>query len=201
AFPGIQWYREEYYRPQVEAYAARRGLSRAEVEAELDELMNQELVAHMVETWVSGEARYGSTIETLLQRLMDVLAAIARVLNRHGFHVLTDLVEARDADAILTAAFSGQMAGRPQQRRIPGRSSAAAAGAPRGLFTSQLDTVLSSLKPTDSVTADTLSKRGVKRAEIEARGLLGLLSDGKSAKVSDLREVAGKNRVEVREKK
>jgi hypothetical protein len=66
-------------------------------------------------------------------------------------------------------------------------------------FYSGLDEALKGFKPTDSVTADTLAKRGVKKAELEARGLSDLLSEGKSAKVSDLQKVAGENRVEVRE--
>lgn len=67
-------------------------------------------------------------------------------------------------------------------------------------FTSRLDEVLSTFRPTDTVTLDTLSKKGVKKAELEARGLSDLL-DGKGAKVSDLQEVAGKNRVEVKDVK
>jgi N12 class adenine-specific DNA methylase/predicted kinase len=116
AYPGLQRYRSHYRNLN----ATQRGLTGATLEAETNEFMDQELVAHMAETYVSGQARYGKTIEALLDRLLEALAAIARVLNRHGIHVLTDLVEAQDTKAILDAAFSGQMADRPQVPRQPG---------------------------------------------------------------------------------
>lgn len=57
-------------------------------------------------------------------------------------------------------------------------------------YYSKLDEVLGGLKPTDTVTMDTLAKRGVKAAEIEARGLSPFVADGKGAKVSDLQKSA-----------
>jgi N12 class adenine-specific DNA methylase/predicted kinase len=116
AFSGLETYRA-YNRREIQS---KLGLTGEALEAETREWMDQELVAHMVETYVSGKARYGAAIEALIDRLLEALAAIARVLNRHGIHVLSDLVEERDANAILDAAFSGQMAERPQQRRQPG---------------------------------------------------------------------------------
>lgn len=64
-------------------------------------------------------------------------------------------------------------------------------------YYSKLDEVLGSLRPTDTVTMDTLAKRGVKAAEIEARGLSPFIADGKGAKVSDLQ--GGAQSVQVRE--
>jgi hypothetical protein len=80
-----------------------------------------------------------------------------------------------------------------------GETTAAKEISPQGFY-SGLDEALKGFQPTDSVTAETLAKRGVKKAEIEVRGLSELLSEGKSARVSDLQKVAGENRVEVREK-
>ena len=57
-------------------------------------------------------------------------------------------------------------------------------------YYSQLDRVLGSLNPKDSVTLDTLAKRGVKAAELEARGLLPDLQAG-AVRVSDLQAKAG----------
>lgn len=57
-------------------------------------------------------------------------------------------------------------------------------------YYSKLDEVLGTLKPTDTVTMDTLAKRGVKAAEIEARGLSPFIADGKGAKVGDLQKGA-----------
>ena len=79
-----------------------------------------------------------------------------------------------------------------------GETAATKAVDPQGFY-SGLDEALKGFKPTDSVTAETLAKRGVKKAEIEARGMSGLLADGKSARVSDLQKMAGENRVDVRE--
>ena len=56
-------------------------------------------------------------------------------------------------------------------------------------YYSQLDRTLAGLNPSDTVTTDTLAKRGVKASELDARGLTGLLSEG-SAKVSDLQAAA-----------
>jgi len=58
-------------------------------------------------------------------------------------------------------------------------------------YYSQLDRVLKSFKPTDSVTLDTLAKRGVKTAELEARGLKDAFAGG-PVKVGDLQANAGK---------
>lgn len=79
-----------------------------------------------------------------------------------------------------------------------GEASSAKEISPQGFY-SGLDEALKGFQPTDSVTSETLAKRGVKKSELEARGLSDLLSEGKSAKVSDLQKVAGENRVEVRE--
>ncbi len=65
-------------------------------------------------------------------------------------------------------------------------------------FYSHLDETLAGFSPKDTVTADTLAKRGVKRAEIEARGLSPLLEKG-GAKVGDLQKVAAENPIQVRE--
>jgi hypothetical protein len=69
-----------------------------------------------------------------------------------------------------------------------------ATGQPDALgYYSQLDRVLADLKPTDTVTADTLAKRGVKAAELEARGLKDVLAG--PAKVGDLQGRAGRSAV------
>lgn len=49
-------------------------------------------------------------------------------------------------------------------------------------FTSRLDEVLSTFRPTDTVTLDTLSKKGVKKAELEARGLISAPGTAKAAR-------------------
>lgn len=71
-------------------------------------------------------------------------------------------------------------------------------------FYSKLDEVLATFKPTDKVTAATLLQRGVKAAEIEARGLNELFHRGpnpasQAVPVSDLMAVAEQNKVAVRE--
>jgi hypothetical protein len=55
--------------------------------------------------------------------------------------------------------------------------------------------VLGTLRPTDTVTMDTLAKRGVKAAEIEARGLSPFMAEGRGAKVGDLQGSAQPVRV------
>ncbi len=65
-------------------------------------------------------------------------------------------------------------------------------------FYSQLDHILEGFSPKDTVTRDTLAKKGVKDAEIEARGLLPMLKQG-GVKVSDLQRVAADNPVTVKE--
>jgi hypothetical protein len=65
-------------------------------------------------------------------------------------------------------------------------------------YYSQLDRVLGSLNPKDSVTLDTLAKRGVKAAELEARGLLPDLKSG-AVRVSDLQAKKGE-RLELSER-
>lgn len=65
-------------------------------------------------------------------------------------------------------------------------------------FYSKLDEVLGSFKPTDRVTAQTLQQRGVKAAEIEARGLKSALDKG-AVPVSELQSTARANPVDVRE--
>jgi hypothetical protein len=69
---------------------------------------------------------------------------------------------------------------------------------PLGYF-SKLDEVLGGLRPTDTVTADTLQKRGVKMSELQARGLSEHLADGRGAKVSDLQATASSNPVTLKE--
>jgi hypothetical protein len=64
-------------------------------------------------------------------------------------------------------------------------------------YYSKLDEVLGSLRPTDTVTQDTLAKRGVKAAEIEARGLSPFFAEGKGAKVGELQ--SGAQPVQLRE--
>lgn len=66
-------------------------------------------------------------------------------------------------------------------------------------FYSKLDEVLGGFGPKDKVTAATLAQRGVKAAEIEARGLQAMLADGKAAPVADLLRIAGENRVQLNE--
>jgi hypothetical protein len=67
-----------------------------------------------------------------------------------------------------------------------------------GGFYSHLDEVLSGLSPKDTVTLDTLAKKGVKRAELEARGLIPMLGP-QGAKVGDLSRVAAENPIRLQE--
>jgi hypothetical protein len=160
----------------------------------------------------------GSVTLSVPGMLLEPFRAFVRGLNREALRGQYDESgkplydpKAQSEDALLAAgtplaatSFGSAVGAVPKGALGSGMARAGEQAAakeidPQGFY-SGLDEALKGFKPTDSVTADTLSKRGVKRAEIEARGMTDLLADGKAAKVSDLQDVAGKNRVEVREK-
>lgn len=78
-----------------------------------DELVNQELVAKMAETWVDG-ARYGTAIDKLIYRAFEFFDAIARALKSLGFNVATD-VFGTESDAVLRDTFGGEIAARANE--------------------------------------------------------------------------------------
>ncbi len=80
--------------------------------AHVQEAMNQELVAHMAETWADG-ATYGTAIDRLLYRVQELVAAIGRALRALGFNTPSDIF-GTESDAILRKSFSGEIANRGQ---------------------------------------------------------------------------------------
>lgn len=68
----------------------------------LNELLDQEMVAHLAEAWRGG-TRYGGTVDALLQRIHEFMASLRNGLAGNGFTT---------PDQILTKVFSGQIARR-----------------------------------------------------------------------------------------
>ena len=110
AAAGLPFY-EKAYRERL----ARSGLKGEELESRLREMMDQELVAKMAETWIDG-ARYGTTIDKLLYRITELLDAIARALRSLNFNVPADIF-GTESDDVLRRSFSGDIASRSQSAK------------------------------------------------------------------------------------
>jgi len=147
---------------------------------DFDERMDQEAVAHMRELYARGQL-----LPQEVAPVQDILDALNGRQKQGG--AFDDLIAEADGNANYRDPADSAVTG--GHRRPAG-----ALG-----YNSSLDIALDTLRPTDTVTADTLSKLGVKRAEIQARGIADLLADRKVARVEDLRRTAQANPVEVHE--
>jgi hypothetical protein len=76
----------------------------------LDETMDEERVAVMAETWAVGEARYGSRIEALLDRILKFFEALGNALRGNGF---------LSVDDVFQDVFSGEVARRSASADTP----------------------------------------------------------------------------------
>lgn len=101
--PGIPIYRDAY-----QQMAANAGMLGAEAEAWVEERLNQERVAKMAENWVSKGVRYGSKIDALIQRIVQLFEKIKNALRGLGFQTYDDVFE---------KAFSGKVARRAEGGR------------------------------------------------------------------------------------
>ena len=200
------------YRQFYTEQARQFGLSREETREYVDSLVEEEIVARMFEeAFGPRKARYGEPIDALIQRLADILDALVQAFNGQGLS---------GASFVMRRVERGEIAKRmepkPVDRRPPvtRRLETAEGDAVSKLwdvaalvgrsidglgFYSKLDEVLGEFRPTDNVTAATLAQRGVKSAEIQARGLGAMLADGKAVPVADLRAAAEQNKVQLRE--
>lgn len=175
-----------------------RGERRAEYEqayahmpdAARAEAILQEKVAHLYERRANG-ANYGGEVNEILRRIRQFLERVRNALKGHGWQNADDIMKAIDDGTIARRAVRDvDMVGGNKANGLPLFSLRDTDDLG---FYSHLDRVLRSLGHSDTVTAQTLQKRGVKTAEMEARGISTILADGKSAKVKDLIETAGKS--------
>jgi adenylate kinase family enzyme len=88
-----EFYRDTYRQSVEEHYP---DASASVKEAILKEMLDQEMVSHMVEDFVAGKASYGTAIDRLLERIAKFFEAVRNALNGLGF---------RTADAVLEQAF------------------------------------------------------------------------------------------------
>lgn len=169
-----------------EAYAeVYRG--RKDIENQLDE----EAAAHAIEARRNG-VDLGTEVNTILDRVLAFFERLGNALRGLGF---------QSAEDVMQAFLSGGMARRVGDKVVADSGAMFALSLPERKidalgYYSKLDEVLASFRPSDTVTSATLKQRGIKDAELEARGVASLLA-GKGAKVSDL--MAAVQPVEIRE--
>lgn len=72
------------YRAFYTAQARRMGMSEADTKRFVERLVEEEIVARMVEEHFARGTRYGEAIDGLLQRLADILDAIVKAFNGQG---------------------------------------------------------------------------------------------------------------------
>jgi GNAT superfamily N-acetyltransferase len=180
--------------------------------ARLEQTLIEETVAEMAADYRTG-TRFSPMVDRVLAKIVDVLDKVFRAVSGLGFRQVTDMFRpVLSADQVMQRIRSGEVGRRPVEvdpRRADGTGKILAEDRKAGQemrrtldnlgFYSKLDEVLGSFGPKDKVTTDTLAKRGVKAAELEARGLQAMLADGKAVPVSDLMKVAGENRVQLNE--
>jgi len=115
------------YVAEYTSQALRMGLRTYQIDAYVKERIEQEYVAHLAERFAGPQqARFGATVDALLQRLADLLKAIADVLERHGLTRLeagARKIEemATSADAVFNRMRKGEIANRiaPQRETPP----------------------------------------------------------------------------------
>jgi len=105
----------EAYRDMFKARARKMGLAKPDADAFVQRMMDEELVARLAEQYFGPQkARFGATIDALLQRIGDILDAIAAAFNGQGF---------MSADAVFRRMERGALAKRVQPTRPgPARS-------------------------------------------------------------------------------
>lgn len=181
--------------------------------ARLEQALVEETVAEMAADYKTG-TRFSPAIDRILAKIIDVLDQVFRAVSGLGFRQVTDVFRpVLSVEQVMQRIRSGEVGRRPadlsglgrrdgtgqilQQDRATGQAMR------RELdslgFYSKLDEVLAGFGPKDKVTTATLAQRGVKASELEARGVIDMLADGKAASVADLQRVAAENPVDLME--
>lgn len=150
--------------------------------------------------WYGNAEKTGVVTEpkTAMQILEDRIRQNATARNKSPEQMLDDMINGKDfllADQVRSgtpAIVAEGVRSAQELSKTPFTRQVDDLG-----YYSKLDEVLGTLRPTDTVTMDTLAKRGVKAAEIEARGLSPFIAGGKGAKVSELQ--SGAQPVQVKE--
>lgn len=181
--------------------------------ARLEQALVEEMASEMAADYKTG-TRFSPAIDRILAKIIDVLDQVFRAVSGLGFRQVTDVFRpVLSVEQVMQRIRSGEVGRRPadlsglgrrdgtgqilQQDRATGQAMR------RELdslgFYSKLDEVLGTFGPKDKVTTATLAQRGVKAAELEARGLGQMLADGKAVPVADLRAAAEQNKVQLKQ--
>ncbi len=131
--------------------------------------------------------RPGEYLEPAEQGVSDFLGS-SYGLGASGGELVKNLLDSRYGPAAVNAGelllSAVPVPGLPKGKMFPRKLD------PLGFY-SHLDQTLGGFSPKDTVTWDTLAQRGVKRSELEARGVWPMLQGGQGAKVGDIAAKAG----------
>lgn len=93
------------YRERYRLALTRNGFQ-GDIEARIEELMNQERVNRLAEEWASG-TDFGTRVNSLLERIVKFFEAIRNALNGLGFRTADDVFQAMTSGAIARRAGIG----------------------------------------------------------------------------------------------
>lgn len=97
----------EGYRTFYTQQATQTGYSQEQIKATVDELINQELVAGLAESWAEGTS-YGAKVDGLLERIAKLFEAIRNALKGLGFQTVDDVFQATVSGEVARRAEGGR---------------------------------------------------------------------------------------------
>lgn len=100
---------EAYYRNRYRTELEKGGYDEATIKVTLEDVIDQEYVSNMAETFMSGDVVYPSKIAEILGRILKFFEAIGNALQGNGFQTIEDVFE---------RIASGEVAARPEPMTI-----------------------------------------------------------------------------------